>query len=286
MIIHLFLASLKESLEIIGIVFVLMVLIEILVIRYKSYLLKLAETNRFLSYIISSFFGIFPSCTTTFAMDSLYMSGYLSFGGLVAALIASIDESGYTLFSLTATGQISILLAIVFIITLFILGIIGGKLADLFSNAFKLKFKTKCDIIRHEEKELHIKHFIKEHILDHIIKKHLWKIFIWIFITLFITGLFPEVFSAGNFKSINTLYLLFIAIIIGLIPTTGANIIFIIMFGNGLIPFSVLLTNSIVQEGHGLLPILGYSFRDAIKVKIYKAAFAIIIGTIIFSFGY
>lgn len=277
----------KESLEIIGIVFVLMILIEILVIKYKSYLLKLAETNRFLSYIISSFFGIFPSCTTTFAMDSLYMSGYLSFGGLVAALIASIDESGYTLFSLTAEGKISVLIAVVFIITLFILGIIGGKLADLFAKIFKWKFKVKCDIIKHEHNEFHLKHFIKFHIIKHILKKHIWRIFIWIFLALFFIGLFPNVFSPSIFKSSNLQILeLLLAIIIGLIPTTSPNIIFIIMFGNGLIPFSVLLTNSIVQDGHGLLPILGYSFKDAVKIKLYKASFALIIGLIIFLFGY
>jgi hypothetical protein len=278
--------SFGESLEIIGIIFILMVLIEIFVLKYKHLLLRLAETNSFFAYIVSSFFGSIPNCTATFAMDSLYMTGYLSFGGLVAAMIASVDDVGIYLFSFAIDGKISLLIVSVFVLSLFLLGIIGGKLADVLAKKFKWSFNIKCDIVKHDKEEFKLKHFIHEHIFKHIIKKHIWKIFIWMFLTLVVLGMFPDIFSPESFRSFNMIYLLVIAALIGLLPIPAPNLLFIIMFSQGLIPFSVLLTNSIVQDGHGLLPILGYSFRDAMKVKLFKLVFGLLIGVLIFYLGF
>jgi hypothetical protein len=50
------------------------------------------------------------------------------------------------------------------------------------------------------------------------------------------------------------------------------------MFANGLVPFSILLTNSIVQDGHGMLPLFSYSVKDAFIVKMFNLMFAIAIG--------
>lgn len=279
-------SCLKESLEIIGIVFVLMVLIEIFILKYKKLLIKLAQSNSFLSYIVSATFGIIPNCTTTFAMDSLYMTGYLSFGALVATMISAIDDVGLYVFSFAIEGKIKFLTVIIFFMSLFILGIIGGKIADFIAQKFKWKFRIKCEIVKHEKEEFKFRHFIREHIFEHIIKKHIWKIFLWMFLALFVIGIFPDFFTSANFKDVNLFYLLLISVAIGLLPTPSPNIIFITLFSQGLIPFSVLLTNSIVQDGHGLLPILGYSFKDAVKVKIYKAIFALVTGILIFSLGY
>jgi hypothetical protein len=57
------------------------------------------------------------------------------------------------------------------------------------------------------------------------------------------------------------------------------------MFATGVIPFSVLLTNSIVQDGHGLLPMLSYSVKDSIKIKLFNLIIGLTLGTILFAFG-
>jgi hypothetical protein len=73
--------------------------------------------------------------------------------------------------------------------------------------------------------------------------------------------------------------------LVGLIPESGPHIIFVKLFADGMIPFSVLLTSSIVQDGHGMLPMLSYSIEDTVKIKLFNFAFGIIIGLILFSFG-
>lgn len=284
---QIFISALSESLEIIGIVFLLMILIELFVLKYKPVLIKLAQSNSTFAYIISTFFGMIPNCSTTFAMDSLYMSGYLSFGALIAVMIATIDDVGLLLFSGTVEGKIPFDLMLIYFSSLFVLGIIGGKLADYISKKLKWKFSIKCSIDEHEKEEFKFSHFFKEHIYEHILKKHIWKIFIWMFITLFIIGLFPDIFSESNFTGTNKLYLLLIAAMVGLLPSPAPNFFILNLFIlHPYTLFSVFLTNSIVQDGHGLLPILGYSYKDAIKVKAFKLVFALIIGLFVYSLGF
>jgi hypothetical protein len=58
------------------------------------------------------------------------------------------------------------------------------------------------------------------------------------------------------------------------------------MFANGLIPFSVLLGSSIVQDGHGVLPLLSYSVKDAITLKLINLGLGISIGGIALALGW
>jgi len=271
--------SLSESLIITFWIFILMIGIELLVLKYKSSSSLLKTKNNFISYLVSSLSGYIPGCVGMFAMDSLYMAGLLSFGALAATMITSIGDEIVVLFSLVIKGMISLKILTILLSVLFILGITGGFLADWLVKKFKIKQSKKCNIEIHEhDKAFSLKHFFMHHIFQHILLKHIWQIAIWIFVTLTIMN-----FSQGylvNFKlgELQKFYLIIIAGLIGLIPISGPGTIFFMLFANGFIPFSVLLTNCIVQDGHGMLPILGFSFKDAVKVKIFKLAFGLIIG--------
>ena len=284
---QLFLQSLKGSITITAIIFVLMILIEIIILKYKHKIHQFLKKNKVTSYIISSFFGIMPGCVGTFAMDSAYMGGLLSFGGLTAAMIATSGDETFIMISMLISGELQFISVIGLIISLFVLGILGGVIADFVKK--KLKFKTckKCKIQHHKEEEFKLKHFIKVHIYKHIIKKHIWQIFIWVFIALFLIGLGTKYMNLEQLLSgTNMLYLLIIAAIVGLLPISGPNIFLIVLFSQGMIPFSILLTNSIIQDGHGLLPIIGFSIDDAIKIKIINFAFGLVIGIILLTLGF
>jgi hypothetical protein len=62
--------------------------------------------------------------------------------------------------------------------------------------------------------------------------------------------------------------------------------VFVTMFAGGMIPFSVLLTNSISQEGHALLPLLSCSVRDALTVKAMKLVLAMVVGIVLHALGW
>jgi len=76
-----------------------------------------------------------------------------------------------------------------------------------------------------------------------------------------------------------------ICALVGLIPESGPHMIFVMMFASGLVPFSILLTSSIVQDGHGMLPLLSYTIKDSVLIKLFNLLFAIVIGLPLFLLG-
>jgi hypothetical protein len=81
-------------------------------------------------------------------------------------------------------------------------------------------------------------------------------------------------------------WVLLISVIIGIIPESGPHLIFVMMFAKGLIPFSVLVAGSIVQDGHGMLPLFAYSVKDALKVKLFNVVIGLTVGGALYFFGF
>lgn len=284
---NLIIGTLKESIIITLIIFVLMIIVELFVLKYKERIIAFAKNNKFIGYILSSSFGSIPGCVGTFAMDSLYMAGLLSFGGIIAAMIATSGDEMLMMISMVVTGKLAAAPIISLVAILFGLGIIGGYLADFVLKKYKLSFCANCDITNHKHEEFKLKHFFKEHIYNHIIKKHIWQIFVWIFAAIFVIDLVkPLLDTSVIFAGSNMFYILIIAALVGILPISGPNVFLVIMFSQGLIPFSILLTNSIIQDGHGLLPIIGFSLDDAVKIKVFNFVFGLVIGIALLSMGF
>jgi len=68
-------------------------------------------------------------------------------------------------------------------------------------------------------------------------------------------------------------------------PRVRAHLIFVMLYAQGLIPFSVLFTTSFVQDGHGMLPMLSYSIKDSILIKVFNLVFGIATGSVLFAMG-
>ena len=75
-----------------------------------------------------------------------------------------------------------------------------------------------------------------------------------IFLAFFITfGL--QYWDLEGFVKANMILIFLICALVGIIPESGPHMIFVMMFANGLIPFSILLTSSIMQDRHGIPPL-------------------------------
>jgi len=121
-------------------------------------------------------------------------------------------------------------------------------------------------------------HFLEKHLWGHIIKKHFSKIFLWTFFTLLFIALLMKHFDLHQLIQQNMFWVLVAAVLIGIIPESGPHLIFVILFASGNIPFSILLASSIVQDGHGSLPLLAESRRSFIIVKLLNVAVGFFIG--------
>ena len=121
-------------------------------------------------------------------------------------------------------------------------------------------------------------HFLAEHLWNHIVKIHLPTIFFWTLGILLLIHILMHFFDVGSWLTNNIYIVLLIAALVCLIPESGPHLIFVTLFFNGSIPFSILLTISIVQDGHGMIPMLAESKRGFVIVKIINLIVGLIIG--------
>ncbi len=129
-------------------------------------------------------------------------------------------------------------------------------------------------------------HFLEEHLWEHIIKKHFVKIFLWTFGALIGIELLLHYLDIGLWLQNNLLIVLFIAVLVGLIPESGPHLIFLTLFFNNTIPFSILLANSIVQDGHSALPLMAESKKNFFLMKGINLFVGLIVGLMGYFMGW
>ena len=128
-------------------------------------------------------------------------------------------------------------------------------------------------------------HYLHSHIWDHIMKKHMFRVFLWTFGALLFVHWGMSFWNLEVFVHEHMIWVLLVSALIGIIPESGPHMIFVMMYTQGLIPFSVLFTASFVQDGHGMLPMLSYSIRDSILIKVFNLIFGIATGAVLFALG-
>lgn len=121
-------------------------------------------------------------------------------------------------------------------------------------------------------------HFLKKHLWEHIVKMHLPRIFLWTFGTLLFFGILMNYFDVQNWLDNNMVIVMVIAVLLGIIPESGPHLVFVTLFAQGSIPFSVLLAGSVSQDGHGMLPMLAESKRSFLLVKLVNVIFGLVTG--------
>jgi len=129
-------------------------------------------------------------------------------------------------------------------------------------------------------------HYLESHIWEHIIKKHLFSVFLWSFGALLFVHWGLAFWNLDSFIHDHMMWVLLIGALMGIIPESGPHLIFVMMYAQGLIPFSVLLTTSFVQDGHGMLPLLSYSLKDSVLIKIFNLIFGLSVGSFFYVLGF
>ena len=128
-------------------------------------------------------------------------------------------------------------------------------------------------------------HYLRKHLMDHIVRRHLGKAFLWIFGALVVLGVGLQYLDIAGFVDQHRAIVFLTAAILGLIPTSGPHLMFATLFSQGVIPFSVLFVNSVVQDGHGTLPLLGHSVRDVMLIKGFNLVLGLAFGAILYVAG-
>jgi len=123
-------------------------------------------------------------------------------------------------------------------------------------------------------------HFLEQHIWDHVLKRHLLRIFLWTLGALILIHYIEKFIDLKELIADRYLWVLLIAVLVGIIPESGPHLVFVTLFANGTLPFGILLANSIVQDGHGMLPMLAVSKKGFLLVKLINMAVGLLAGLV------
>ncbi|RME30141.1 MAG: hypothetical protein D6806_00580, partial [Deltaproteobacteria bacterium] len=72
---------------------------------------------------------------------------------------------------------------------------------------------------------------------------------------------------------------------VGLIPDSGPQLVFPLLYAGGNLPLPALVANMLVQDGHGLLPLLAVSVKDSVRVKVLNLGVGLLVGYLLLAFG-
>lgn len=128
-------------------------------------------------------------------------------------------------------------------------------------------------------------HFLEEHLWEHVAKEHTLRIFVWTLGAFIIIHFITNILNMESVIKNNSNVIMMFAGLVGLIPESGPHMFFITLYSKGMVPFSIILASSIVQDGHGMLPLLGHSRRDFIVVKLINLAAGLAVGYAFLLFG-
>lgn len=118
--------SLRNAILITGLVVMMMMMIESLNIQSDGRFFRWLSGSRLGGVIAGAILGAVPGCMGGFATVSLYTHGMLSFGALVAMLIATSGDESFVMLA-SFPKQAAIIFAAIFAIA-----IVAGLITDLF----------------------------------------------------------------------------------------------------------------------------------------------------------
>jgi hypothetical protein len=121
-------------------------------------------------------------------------------------------------------------------------------------------------------------HFLEEHLWEHVLKQHLVRIFMWTFGALLVISLLDTFMNVDAWIQGNIFTVLLMASMLGLVPQSGPHLAFVTLYAQGFLPVGVLVASSIVQDGHGTLPLLAVSKSAFVRLKLINLVVGFTIG--------
>jgi hypothetical protein len=328
-------AILGDGLLVTGFVFAMMLIVEYLNVATRGALQRVASRRGLPAYASASGLGVVPGCLGSFAAVSLYIHGALSFGAIVANMIATSGDEAFVMLALFPRQ--ALLLAAL----LFAYGIAIGAVVDRLAPHVGVSTAC-CDdgLVIHEDEshggvslgvpdfgQLSLQrasllvalglfvlavafgalgpdawnwvrvtllvlgaaalwivatvpeHFLEVHLYEHVARQHLPRLVAWVFGVLVVMAAVEAIgFSLADVVRAHTGWALIAAALVGVLPESGPHLVFVMLFAQGAVPFSVLVTSSVVQDGHGMLPLLAESRREFVKVKLVNLAAGVLLG--------
>ena len=332
---------LVQALEVTALVAVMMIVVEYLNVLTRGTWARTLAASRFRQYLLAAVLGATPGCLGAFAVVALYSHRMVSFGALVAAMIATSGDEAFVMLALFPWT------AFLLMAGLALVGWVAGIATDLLlpatagagQHGFELHEEDDCECfpgarVLDQLREPSVArgslafailgflavlmsgsvlppssvwlrgtllglgafslfvvltvpdHFLEEHLWRHIVLQHVPRILVWTAGALFVTEVAMKVWPEATPSTTAHWIVLAGASLLGLIPESGPHLLFVTLFEQGLVPLSTLVASSIVQDGHGPLPLLAYSRSDFVKLKAINLVVGLVVGAAVMALGW
>lgn len=192
-IVDILIDALRAAILITGMVVMMMMMIESLNISSGGRFFEKLRGSKFGQIVVSALLGWIPGCMGGFASVSLFSHGMISFGALVAMLIATSGDEAFVMLTLFPGKALWISLLILAI------GILVGVLIDYVGPRLGMKpYALKsCDEMQIHEEDIHEKH-VHAHSDEPLTSDKKKRTFTWKRILLFIgIGLYIFALASG-----------------------------------------------------------------------------------------
>ena len=203
---------------------------------------RFLERHRRLNPLAGTLFGLLPSCGFATAASSLYATGVISAGTLVAIFLASSDE----MLSIMLGMQADLSLIAPVLGVKLVVGLIAGYGFDLLSKHRTINVDEFCQ----REHDDH------SHGILYSACLHTLQVSLWLMVTIFvingIVGMIGEDIIRSFILDHSSQSVLFCGLT-GLIPSCASSIILTTMYVDGVIPFSAVCAGLLVNAGTGMI---------------------------------
>jgi hypothetical protein len=179
---------LLNAIMITGFVFVMMLVIEYINVQSHGLWQKSLSGSKWKQYIMAGMLGAIPGCLGAFTVVALFSHRLVSFGAVVAAMIATSGDEAFVMFAMFP--QKAILLTVIILI----IGIVAGYFSDklVASGKFSEKF-SKHHFPLHSEDQCNC--FQKDKLLHYLFNPSLQRVILIFFILLLMVGVMTGVLA-------------------------------------------------------------------------------------------
>jgi hypothetical protein len=334
---------LRQAFQVTAFVAVMMIAVEYLNVLTRGAWPAILAGSKWKQYLVAVVLGAMPGCLGAFAVVALYTHRMVSFGALVACMIATAGDESFVMFVLFPGKALLLTLALALV------GLVSGTATDRLVRRYPADSAASHEFTLHEEEACRSlplgsilqqlrhpsaarvvlgagvglfvlalvagivgpgswnwmrwtlllvgafalfivltvpDHFLGEHLYKHIAVQHVPRIFAWTLGAMIVVALVRRLDPAGSFIGENRWAVLGIASLLGIIPESGPHLLFVTLHAEGVVSLGILAASSIVQDGHGMLPLLAFSRRQFIEVKAINLAVGLLVGAILMLSGF
>lgn len=264
--------TIMDVLKIIPYLFIIYLLLEWMEQEAGHKMEHFLQKHRRLNPLAGTLFGLLPSCGFASAASSLYATGVISAGTLVAVYLASSDEMLSIMISMKAPfSKIWPILLVKLIV-----GCIGGYCLDIFSKHRTIDVNAFCK----QEHDDHSRGIL------HSALKHTIEVTIWLLIITFLFNGFVEWIGEDTLYAFVTNHpnqSVVVSTVVGMIPSCASSILLTTMYLDGVISFASVCAGLLVNAGTGMMVLwrVNRNYKDNFKILLMTWVFGLISGLLI-----